>query len=168
MSEQEYVQRVGTWGFSPERMARIAALTHSRIERLSDLGHLTAFLFAGRLNLPAEAFAGGKLDGDELRKAYQIAQWDFDSLRTWDIANIEAALKRVAAAVDKKFRDVVRPFYVAITGSPTSIPLFDAMEILGRDIVRERLRNALDVLGTPKAAEQKEWQKSLAVMEEPA
>jgi glutamyl-tRNA synthetase len=167
LSEREYVQRVAAWGFSPERLDRIAALTHSRIERLSDLGNLTAFLFAGRLNVPVEAFSGGKLDRDETRKAFQLAQWAFDALSAWSVAGIEAALKNVATSLDKKFRDVVRPFYIAITGSPTSIPLFDAMELLGRDIVRERLRNALEALGAPKSAEQNEWKKSMTLTEEP-
>jgi glutamyl-tRNA synthetase len=61
-------------------------------------------------------------------------------------------LKRIADSLDKKVRDVARPFYVAITGSPTSIPLYDSMELLGRDIVRERLRNALDVLAKEAVA----------------
>jgi glutamyl-tRNA synthetase len=46
---------------------------------------------------------------------------------------------------------------VVLTGSPTSVPLYDALVLLGRDICRERLRNALDTLGTPSAAEQKAW-----------
>ena len=56
-----------------------------------------------------------------------------------------------------KLRDVARLFYVALTGSPTSVPLFDAAELLGRDLCRERLRNALDTLGAPSANEQKMW-----------
>jgi len=54
----------------------------------------------------------------------------------------------------------VRVYYVAVTGSPTSVPLFDAMELLGRDIVRERLRFALEVLGGVTAAEQKVWSQA--------
>ena len=54
-------------------------------------------------------------------------------------------------------REVARPFYVAITGSPTSIPLYDSMELLGRDMVRERLRNALDLVGAPSKREQDQW-----------
>jgi hypothetical protein len=44
-----------------------------------------------------------------------------------------------------------------MTGSATSVPLFDAMELLGRDLVRERLRAALEALGGVTAAEQKNW-----------
>ena len=42
-----YMERVRAWAFTPERLDRIAMLTQSRIERLSDLGPLLAFLFAG-------------------------------------------------------------------------------------------------------------------------
>jgi glutamyl-tRNA synthetase len=69
---------------------------------------------------------------------------------------------RIAAALDKKARDVARPFYVAITGSPTSIPLYDSMQLLGRDLVRERLRNAIDLLGAPSKRELQEWEALLA------
>ena len=80
-------------------------------------------------------------------------------MSSWETGEIEAVLKGVAAAVDVKLRDVTRPFYVAITGSATSVPLYDAIEILGRDIVRERLRHALKVLGGVTSSELKEWQK---------
>jgi glutamyl-tRNA synthetase len=141
-----FAQRVREWGFEENRLRRIAELAHSRVERLSDVVPLCAFLFAGRLALRAEDLRGGKLEGDDLRKTFALAQLELDALPEWDAGSIEGALKRVADATGRKFRDLARPFYVAITGSPTSIPLYDAMDILGRDIVRERLRNALDLV----------------------
>ncbi len=85
--------------------------------------------------------------------------WAFDALRTWGMTEIEGVLKDVAQTLGHKFRDVARPFYLAITGSATSVPLYDAIEILGRDLVRERLRTALDALGGVTAAELKEWKR---------
>ena len=147
------------WGLQgTNRMVRIAALAQPRIERLSDLGPLLAFFFAGRIPVTAEQLRG-KLDDLSLRKALQLASWGFDALGTWETSEIEAVMKGIAATLDAKLRDVTRPFYVAITGSPTSVPLFDAIEILGRDIVRERLRAALEVLGGTSASELKEWKK---------
>jgi glutamyl-tRNA synthetase len=58
-----------------------------------------------------------------------------------------------------KFRDLSRVYYVAMTGSATSLPLFDSMELLGRDICRERCRVALESFGGVSAKEQKEWQR---------
>jgi len=152
-----FVKAVQAWGMQPQRLRRIAELAQPRIERLSDLGLLVAFFFAGRVNVSAEQLREGKLDDESLRKAFQLSMWGFDALHTWDITEIEGVLKGVALTLGKKFRDVARPFYIAITGSPTSVPLYDAIELLGRDIVRERLRHALEVLGGVSAAEQKEW-----------
>jgi glutamyl-tRNA synthetase len=163
-----FVGRVRAWAFAPERIERIAALSQSRIERLSDLGLLLSFLFAGRLPVAIEELRAGKLDDLELRRAYQLAQWELDALREWNVAGIELALKRVAEAIGKKFRDVARPFYLAITGSPTSIPLYDSMELLGRDLVRERLRGTLEILGAPSKKESDEWKKLLAAPDEVA
>ena len=156
------VRRVQEWAFAPERIERIAALAQARIERLSDLGLLVSFLFAGRLPASLETLRGGKLDDLALRQAYALALWGLEDVRDWKVAGIEALLKRVAEALGKKFRDVARPFYVALTGSPTSIPLYDSMELLGRDLVRERLRGALETLGSPSKREQEEWKALLS------
>jgi glutamyl-tRNA synthetase len=168
LTAHQFVERIQTWGFSPERIERIAELSQSRIERLSDLGLLLAFLFAGRLPVTAEQLRAGKLSDLELRQAYQLALWELDSVTYWDLVPIESALKRVSEALGKKFRDVARPFYLAMTGSPTSIPLYDSMKLLGRDLVRERLRGALDLLGAPSKKEGDEWKKLLTVREEVA
>jgi len=152
-----FLAKTKEWGFEPARLRRIAALAQPRIERLSDLGPLLAFFFAGRVDVSADRLRDCKLDDTSLRKALQLAMWGFDALRSWEVGEIEAVLKGIATAVGAKLRDAARPFYIAITGSPTSVPLYDAIELLGRDIVRERLRHALEILGGATAAELKEW-----------
>jgi len=154
-----FIAKARDWGFGAARLRRIAALAQPRIERLSDLGPLLAFFFSGRLDVTTEQLRSSKLDDVSLRKALQLATWGFDALGRWQTADIEAVLKNVAETLGVKLRDLTRPFYVAITGSATSVPLYDAIEILGRDIVRERLRHALEVLGGVTFAELKEWQK---------
>jgi glutamyl-tRNA synthetase len=154
-----FMAKAQAWGFDQAKLRRIAELAQPRIERLSDLGPLLAFFFAGRVAVNAEELRAGKLDDVSLRKALQLATWGFDALASWQTAGIEAVLKDVAARLDAKLREVTRPFYVAITGSPTSVPLYDSIDILGRDIVRERLRVALEVLGGVSSAELKEWAK---------
>ncbi len=155
-----FVRAAQTWAnVTPERALRIAELAQPRVERLSDLGRLLAFLFSGRLSISAgDLRAGSKLDDTELRRALAMALWELDTLTVWNVAGIENTIARVAGALGKKVREVARPFYVAITGSPTSIPLYDSMELLGRDVVRERLRGALDLVGAPSKREQEQWQ----------
>jgi glutamyl-tRNA synthetase len=152
-----FLAKVQAWAAPAGRMEKIAALAQPRIERMSDLGLLLAFLFAGRLPVTADQLRGGKLDDLEMRRGFQFALWELEKLETWGVAGIEGVLKGIAESLGKKPREVARPFYVAITGSPTSIPLYDSMELLGRDVVRERLRNALDLLGAPTKREAEEW-----------
>ena len=155
----QLIERVRTWGLDEARLLRIAELARSRIERLSDFIPLAAFLFGGRLALSKESFAGTKLSDDEMRRALALAMWRLDAERSFDLATIERVLKGVADTLGRKFKDLVRVYYVAMTGSPTSLPLFDSMEMLGRDLARERFRSALDVFGGVSAKEQKEWQR---------
>ncbi len=157
LDDEQFVERVRAWGASPERMRKIAALARPRVERLSDLGPLLAFLFAGRLAIAADQLRGGKLEDRQVRQALQYALWELDRLDEWRVSGIEATFVGIAQRLGVKFRDVARPFYVAITGSPTSIPLYDAIELLGRDVVRERLRVALGLLGVPSKRELDAW-----------
>jgi glutamyl-tRNA synthetase len=169
LDPESFVEQATQWAITPQRLKRIAELAQPRIERLSDLGPLLAFLFAGRLAIRTDDLRGGKLDDLAMRKAFSMALGELDGLAVWDVFGVEIAIKRIAKALGMKPRDVARPFYVAITGSPTSIPLYDSMELLGRDIVRERLRNALDLLGAPSKREQEEWKAVLdSTPEEPA
>ncbi|MGB8909763.1 MAG: glutamate--tRNA ligase [Candidatus Cybelea sp.] len=143
---ESLLERVREWAASPQRLTRIAQLAAPRIERLSDLGPLLAFLFSGRVALRAESLQSKKLDDDQTRQAFSLALAELDALPAWNAFAIQTALERIADSLGKKMREIARPFYVAITGSPTSIPLYDSMELLGRDIVRERLRSAIELM----------------------
>ncbi len=156
---------VTRWGFDRHRVERILALAQARIERLSDLGPLTAFFFSGRLAVGKDQLVAGKLELDVVRRALAAAMWTLDTQRTFDRRAIESVLKGIADSLGVKFRDLARLYYVALTGSPTSVPLFEAMELLGRDMVRERLRYALEIVGSPTAAEQKQWRAAAAAEE---
>ena len=146
LDPESFARRAREWAITPERLTRMAELAAPRVERLSDLGPLLAFLFSGRLTLRPEDFRGVKLDETEMRRAFEMALEAFDALPAWNAFAVETAIKSVAERLEKKVREVARPFYIAITGSPTSIPLYDSMELLGRDLVRERLRDALALL----------------------
>ena len=159
LTTEELMERTAEWGFARERLERIAELAESRIERLSDIVPLAAFLFAGRLAVTKESFAGTKLDDDVVRRALALAMWRLDAERVFDKETIDRVLRGVGETLGVKFRDLTRVYYVAMTGSSTSLPLFDSMELLGRDICRERFRVALEAFGGVSSKEQKEWQR---------
>ncbi len=155
----QFAARVRDWAFNEAYLGAIASLAHERIERLSDLGPLCAFFFSGRIDVSTEALRAGKLDDEALRKAFVLALAAFDALPVWEFDAVAGAVRQVADALGLKLRDAIRPFYVAVTGRAQSVPLFDAMILLGRDLVRERLRVALERLGGATNAETEAWRK---------
>ena len=60
-------------------------------------------------------------------------------------------------------RDFLSPVFVAISGKKVSLPLFDSMAILGPDLSRARLRDALNVIGV-SGKEQKKLEKAFAAL----
>jgi len=162
LTTHELLQRTQGWGFDPSRIERIVTLAQPRVERLSDLASVASFLFAGRIAVTKESFAATKLADDEIRKALALAMWRLDAERVFNLAVIERVLNGVSETLGKKFRVLARVYYIAMTGSATSLPLFDSMELLGRDLCRERFRVALDLFGPVTNKEQKEWQAMTA------
>jgi glutamyl-tRNA synthetase len=127
--------------------------------KLSDLGSLTAMFFMNRIDgQTTEALRDGvKINAEQQRAAYTLALQQFDSMIEWNKEGIDAALRRTAEVLEVKLKDMIRPFYIAITGSPQGVPLFDAIAHLGRDIIRERLRHAMELLGVASKKEAEAW-----------
>lgn len=161
LTAEQFVQRVADWALRPETVRPALELARSRVEKLADLAPLLGFLFTDRVEVPSAPLAALKLDADAQRKALQLALWSFDALTEWTAPAVEAALREISAVLGKRFSDFIRLFYLAVSGSPKSIPVIQAMEILGRDLTRERLRHLLQHLGGTTAAEAAAWRGSL-------
>jgi glutamyl-tRNA synthetase len=66
-----------------------------------------------------------------------------EPLGEWTAAAIEQALKAaLVEGLGLKPRQAFTPVRVAVTGRTVSPPLFESMEILGRDTALDRLRAA--------------------------
>lgn len=92
----------------------------------------------------------GKADEDVIRQALQFFVWQLEGLRSFEKSAIFAIAKEVATFHELKIKDFLEPIFVAITGKTSSTSVLDAMEILGSDLSRARLRVALAHLGISK------------------
>ncbi len=135
------------WALGPEYLEKIVPLAQPRLETLSDWGFLTAFFFADRVPVRAEELTLKGKEPADLTAIFQMSVWMFDELSSFDTKSIEGVLRSLSETLDIKLRDLTRPFYVAITGSKASTPLFDSIALLGRDLTRTRLRHAIELLG---------------------
>jgi glutamyl-tRNA synthetase len=145
LDDSQFAGRVRQWAVNERFMEQWAPLVRSRIAVLSDLGPLVVPFFSGIISILPEQLLDGKLDRAAISKGLALALERIENIK-WNKAEIEQMLKEIAVEMGAKLRDALRPFYVVITGSPVSVPLFDAMEILGRDLCRARLRHGRELL----------------------
>ena len=120
-----------------------APLVQERLIVLSDAVGMMGFLFAGDDFEPEEASAQKAL-GDDARPVLEAAIGSLEALPEWTTAAIEEALKvSVVDGLGIKPRKAFAPVRVAITGRTVSPPLYESMELLGREVSLARLRKAL-------------------------
>jgi len=150
------------WALGDERLERIIPLAQPRLETLSDWGYLTAFFFADSVPMSIGDLVLKGCDGDELKEILQMAIWRLEGIDDFTAEALDALWRDLADRLGLKLRDLMRPFYVAITGSPASTPLFQSMEILGSDMVRMRLRRAIEALDGLSAKRLKSAEKKYA------
>ncbi|MDL2405430.1 glutamate--tRNA ligase [Rhizobium calliandrae] len=148
LSEEEFQHRVLTWAMENNRLREGLKLSQSRISKLGELPDLTGFLFKSDLNLDPSAFAKIKSTPEELLEILNAVQPDLEKILEWNVETIEAELRAIADRMGKKLKVIVAPLFVAVSGSSRSLPLFDSMAILGRSVVRQRLKLAAQTVAT--------------------
>ncbi|MBO9099830.1 MULTISPECIES: glutamate--tRNA ligase [unclassified Rhizobium] len=148
MSEEEFGRRVLTWAMENNRLQDGLKLSQSRITKLGELPDLMGFLLKSDLHLDALAFAKIKSTPEELLEIFNTVQPDLEKILEWNVESIEAELRAIADRMGKKLKVILAPLFVAMSGSSRSLPLFDSMSILGRSVVRQRLKLAATVVAT--------------------
>ena len=157
LSDTEFMQRMQTWAINSEFLAPIVPLIKPRVDKFSDVLPLAGFFLSGMLELTQDDLASKKLEPEQVRKALQFTLWRLETLRHWQKDDIFAICKDMAQTLEIKSKDLFAVLFVVITGAANSVSVFDAMQILGPDMSRARIRHAVDVLGGLSKKEAKRW-----------
>jgi glutamyl-tRNA synthetase len=161
---EEFASRLQTWALNPEYMMKIAPHVQGRVETFSQVAPLASFFFAGGVQPDVKLFEHKKLSPDQVRQLMQLILWKLEMLRQWNKDAITASIQSVVGHLELKLRDAMPLMFASITGHANSVSVTDAMEILGPDLTRFRLRQAIDLLGGVSKKENKEWEKLLATI----
>ena len=154
-----FARRVGEWALNESYLKPIIPLIQSRVERFSQLPSLVSFFFSGMPDISQSDFEALPMDEETIRRVLQYTSWMLDQQRHWHRDALYQSLKNLADAMQLKMKLFLQPLFIALTGSTASPPLFDSMTVLGSDIVRARLREALQVAGGVSKKETKQWEK---------
>ncbi len=130
-------------GLDADDFAAAADLVQTRVIVLSDGWELLKFLNDEVYAIDQKAGAK-ELTGDAV-DVLDSALAALDGVPEWTAAAIEEALKgALIEGLGLKPRKAFGPIRVAVTGATVSPPLYESMELLGRDRTLHRLREARD------------------------
>ena len=130
-------------GLDDDGFAAAADLVQTRVVVLSDGWELLKFLNDDVYAIDPKA-AAKELTAEAV-PVLDSALGALDGVGQWTAAAIEEALKgALIEGLGLKPRKAFGPIRVAVTGATVSPPLYESMELLGRDRSMRRLRDARD------------------------
>lgn len=126
--------------FDPALFATVAGLAQTRISVLSEITAYVDFLFLDEPVRDEASWAKAMKEGAadllrEARRRLADAAWEAEALK--------AVLEETAAAAGLKLGKAQAPIRVAVTGRTVGLPLFESLEVLGRERTLVRLDKAL-------------------------
>ncbi|MFB8762759.1 glutamate--tRNA ligase [Nocardiopsis alba] len=166
LSVEDFIERCAPWltgentpwapeDYDPEVFAAVAPLAQSRVVVLSEIVPNVDFLF---LSEPVEDEKSWKKAmkpgvGKEMVEA-SLARFADPDL-SWTAEALKTATEETGASLGLKLGKAQAPVRVAVTGRTVGLPLFESLELLGRERVQARLGAALERL----RAEEKDAQE---------
>jgi glutamyl-tRNA synthetase len=134
---------------TPEQVALVASITphvQERMNLLDEAVEMIAFLFPPANGFVADEDVVAALD-ESANTSLATAYDALAVLTSWDASAIEAALRAaLVEGLGLKPKVAFTPVRVAVTGKRVSPPLFESIEVLGREKTLERIATLRDRL----------------------
>lgn len=130
-----------------ETLRQIAPLAQERMVVLSEVVGLLGFLFVDDVEIDPAA-AAKQLSGADAVEVLDAATAALTALQSWTTPELETALKQaLVEELGRKPRQAFGPVRVAVSGRTVSPPLYESIELLGRERTLARLAAARGVAG---------------------
>ena len=129
-------------------MNRLMPLAHSRMKNFGDFIELADFLFINHLPYSEALFEVPGVSKTKVAAIYQAIIWEMDKSENWAGSGMNEASRKVAELFGVNHKKVVMPLlFACIMGKRHGLPLFDSVELLGKDRMRVRLLQSMDFNG---------------------
>jgi glutamyl-tRNA synthetase len=146
--QEKLWERIQEWSFNDVFMQKLMPLCHSRIKTFGEFIELCDFFFINHLHYTNELLVPKGLQPNHVAMVLQTFIWSMEENEDWGRNGIEKASYDAAQAFQLNHKKVVIPIlYGTITGKRQGPPLFDSVDILGKDRTRARILTAMTFLG---------------------
>ncbi|CAO5178032.1 Glutamate--tRNA ligase [Frankia sp. AiPs1] len=160
LTPDEFAQAVRPWltapvapwpaeAFDPKVFAAVVGLAQSRLSVLSEIVPMVDFLFLADAPVDDAAWAKAMKGPaaallSDVHARFGTVEWTAEALKT--------ALTEVGEQHGLKLAKAQAPVRVAVTGRSVGLPLFESLELLGRETTLARLDTARARLATAAAS----------------
>lgn len=146
LDEDRFVSYIRDHMFRPELLKALRPMVLERMERLEQFVDNNAFFFNGALKYDGVPLVPqGKTPADVAGMVSELVEI-LDEVYDWTVDNIKNTLDAHKTKIAWKPKDYFMTIRFVVTGRKDSPPLVESMQILGREMVRFRLRDSLNSL----------------------
>jgi glutamyl-tRNA synthetase len=129
-------------------LSQVLSLIQERAKTLAEVPQLAGFFFLDELQYDTGLLLSGKLDAESAAKAITIASQSLEKVTTWDATTLENVLRSLATELNLGTGKLFGLLRVAVTGRTAAPPLFQTMDVLGKEKCLKRFDKALQSLST--------------------
>jgi glutamyl-tRNA synthetase len=121
---------------------KISKLVQERIKVLSEASDLVAFVFKNEITYDPNELIQKQMDAESTVQILDRVDKLVSTIEIFSSSTIEVELRALADSMDVKVGTLLGTVRVATSGQKVSPPLFDSLEVLGRNRVLELLHVA--------------------------
>jgi len=134
-------------GFSDEWLARLISIYQERMKTLKEFCRDARFFFDEKIEYREESLK--KYLSDEGRGRLRKASEVLSGLEDFSRGPLEKVLRDLARQEKVGFAQIAQPIRVAVSGTHISPPIFDTLELLGKERTLRRIEQTLAMLEKP-------------------
>ena len=150
LNDNAYVDLIEREVLNKDTLKRIIPLIKDRLEKLEDFIPYTSFFFAGDLPYDGLPLVPKGRTAAETAGFLSDVLDALEALEDWRTETLKQKIEEYMAQKNLKPKDLLMPLRIATMGKKESPPLFESLEVIGKEMVRRRVRMCASYLLTLK------------------
>ena len=150
-----YMERQEVDGGLPDNISRpldfdytshVLSLEQERLRTLGEAAHAVSFFYSDNLTYETPLLIQKGMDAERTKAALESAEKLLITVDQWEHSAMEAPMRELAVELGLKTGQLFGSIRVAISGRIATPPLFQMMEVLGRERTLLRIKEAIERL----------------------
>lgn len=150
-----YMERPEDEGGLPDSIQRpldrayttqVLQLEHERLKTLGEAAHVVSFFYEQEISYESASLIQKGMNAEGTRTALIQAYDALQLLPEWEATALETLLRGMVGTLGLKAGQLFGTIRTAVSGRTATPPLFQMMEVLGRELSLQRIQQSIDLL----------------------